>query len=110
MTSGESRAPYALQMSYDKKELSGFRSLKIDVQQTGMDERQLLTFNSLGADPQIGITLARRNRTEALVWGLALAVFVLGVALTTPARAAEGCPGARPGAGLRPACPWPGTP
>ena len=48
-----------------------------------MDQRQLLTFSSLGADPQIGITLARRNRTEALVWGVALAVFVLGVALTT---------------------------
>ncbi len=47
-----------------------------------MDERQLLTFNSLGANPQIGITLVRRNRTEALVWGIALAVFVLGVALT----------------------------
>ena len=68
--------------TYQQENLSGFRSLKIDVQQTGMDERQLLTFSSLGADPQIGITLARRNRNEALVWGVALAVFVLGVALT----------------------------
>ena len=55
-----------------------------------MDQRQLLTFTSLGANPEIGITLARRNRTEALVWGIALAVFLLGVALTTAARAAEG--------------------
>ena len=66
-----------------QEKLSGFRSLKIDVNQTGMDQRQLLTFNSLGADPKIGITLACRNRNEVLVWGLALAVFVLGVALTT---------------------------
>ncbi len=79
---GEPNSPYALQMSYDKTGLSGFRSLKIDVQQTGMDQRQLLTFSSLGADPQIGITLARRNRNAVLVWGLALAAFVLGVALT----------------------------
>ena len=56
--------------AYQQEKLSGFRSLKIDVQQTGMDERQLLTFTSLGADPQIGITLARRNRTEA--WSGAL--------------------------------------
>ncbi|MGA2253586.1 MAG: autotransporter-associated beta strand repeat-containing protein [Thermoguttaceae bacterium] len=68
--------------TYQQQNLLGFRSLKIDVQQTGTDERQMLTFNSLGANPQIGITLARRNRTEALVWGVALAVFVLGVALT----------------------------
>ncbi len=79
---GEPSSPYALQMSYDKTGLAGFRSLKIDVQQTGMDERQQVTFSSLGADPQIGITLARRNRNMVLVWGLALAAFVLGVALT----------------------------
>jgi len=48
---------------------------------------KLLTFNSLGANPQINITLARRNRNTVLVWGLALAVFALGVALTRrPAR------------------------
>ncbi len=68
--------------SYKQAKLSGFRSLKIDVEQTGMDRRQLLTFTSLGADPHIGITLARRDRTESLVWGIALAVFLLGVALT----------------------------
>ncbi len=65
-----------------QENLSGFRSLKIDVQQAGMDQRQLLTFSSLGADPHIGITLARRNRTEALAWFAFLAVFLLGVALT----------------------------
>ena len=69
--------------SYQPQNLSGFRSLKIDVDQSGMDQRQLLTFNSLGATPQIGITLARRNRTDSLVWGIALAVFLLGVVLTT---------------------------
>ena len=68
--------------AYGKEGLLGVRSLKIDVQQSGMDQRQLLTFNSLGANPQIGITLVRRNRTQALVWGVALAVFVLGMALT----------------------------
>ena len=84
-TSGTARPrlPGSPSRPTSKGKLSGFRSLKIDVEQTGMDQRQLLTFNSLGADPQIGITLARRNRTEALVWGLALAVFVLGMALTT---------------------------
>ena len=67
--------------TYKQDKFLGVRSLKIDVEQSGMDE-QLLSFSSLGANPQIGITLARRTRTEALVWGVALAVFVLGVALT----------------------------
>ena len=81
---GEGHTDYAANgMIYRQENLSGFRSLKIDVQQAGVDERQRLTFSSLGADPRIGITLARRNRNEVLVWGLALAVFVLGVALTT---------------------------
>ncbi len=69
-------------LSSKQGNLSGFRSLKIDVEPMGTDERQLLTFQSLGDHPQIGITLARRNRSEALDWGVALAVFLLGVALT----------------------------
>jgi autotransporter-associated beta strand protein len=74
-------------MIYRQENLSGFRSLKIDLQPAGVDERQRLTFSSLGADPRIGITLARRNRNTVLVWGLALAAFVLGVAMTArPAR------------------------
>ena len=68
--------------SFKQDKLLGFRSLKIDVQPTGNDQRQLLTFHSLGVNPEIGITLARRNRKTVLVWGLAMAVFVLGVALT----------------------------
>jgi autotransporter-associated beta strand protein len=67
---------------YQQQDLSGFRSLNIDVQQAQMDGRQVLTFNSLGASPQVGITLARRNRNTFLTWGLALAVFVLGMAMT----------------------------
>ena len=84
---GEPSSPPAAKPSPKQENLSGFRSLKIDVQQAAAGDQQLLTFTSLGADPQIGITLARRSRTEALVWGIALAVFVLGVALTgRPAR------------------------
>jgi len=67
--------------TYKQDKLLGVRSLKIDVEQSGKEE-QLLSFSSLGANPRIGITLVRHNRTEALIWGVALAVFVLGVALT----------------------------
>ena len=69
--------------SYQRGRFLGVRSLKIDVDQGGRNDQQLLTFSSLGANPKIGITLARRNRNMVLVWGLALAVFVLGAALTT---------------------------
>ncbi|MGO9115197.1 MAG: autotransporter-associated beta strand repeat-containing protein [Thermoguttaceae bacterium] len=79
---GNGPGPNLSKRGYQKENLLGFRSLKIDVQSTPRDERQLLTFSSLGADPQIEITFARRNRNTVLVWGLALAVFVLGVAIT----------------------------
>ncbi len=68
--------------SYRKQDLSGFRSLKIDVQQAGTPQGQLVTFSSLGAAPEIDLTLARRNRVDALTWGLAIAMFLLGMALT----------------------------
>jgi len=73
----------AAKPAYQQQNLLGFRSLQIEVQQSDIDKRQMLTFDSLGANPQISITLARRNRNTLLVWGLALAVFLLGVALTT---------------------------
>jgi autotransporter-associated beta strand protein len=72
--------------TYQRGDLLGFRSLKIDVETTGMDG-QNVTFNSLGANPEIGLTLARRDRLDGLAWAFGLAVFVLAMALTgQPAR------------------------
>jgi autotransporter-associated beta strand protein len=68
--------------AFREVKLSGFRSLKIDVQPKAADARQVLIFNSLGSNPQIGLTLARRDRIEALAWGVGLLAFAFGVALT----------------------------
>ncbi len=42
----------------------------------------MLTFRSLGTEPELVLTLADRGRFDALAWGLALAVGLFGVAMT----------------------------
>jgi len=59
--------------------LEGLSSLTIALQQTG----PAVEFKSLGADPAMAVTCVHEVRLGALAWGLALAVFVVGVALTT---------------------------
>ncbi|MFO8012460.1 MAG: hypothetical protein R6X20_04045 [Phycisphaerae bacterium] len=59
--------------------LEGLTSLTIDLHRTG----PAVEFRSLGADPAMAVTCVDETRLGALAWGLALAVFVLGVALTT---------------------------
>ena len=59
--------------------LEGVASLDIRLVPTG----EAVTFRSLGSEPRLDLTVADGGRTEALAWGLALAVIVVGVALTT---------------------------
>ena len=67
--------------------LLGVASLKIDVVQTPSETERVLTFRSLGVEPQLTVTLVNQSRMSALGWGLALAVGLAGVAMTRrPAR------------------------
>ena len=67
-------------------DLEGFRSLNIDLGQSA-DEDTVLTFRSLGEEPELVVTLAHRPRFAMLQWGMALAVLLFGVAVTRwPAR------------------------
>ena len=59
--------------------LAGVRSLKIDVVQGPSDT---ISFQSLGVEPKLVVTLANRTRFDALAWGLALAVGLIGLAMT----------------------------
>ncbi|MEA3367330.1 MAG: hypothetical protein U9R68_04365, partial [Planctomycetota bacterium] len=59
--------------------LEGLRSLTIDLHRTG----PAVAFRSLGAEPAMDVTCVDEARLGALAWGLALAVLVVGVALTT---------------------------
>ena len=68
---------YAMQMSYDGGETgASFGINPVPV------EEQIITFTSLGADPQVGITLADRNHIDVLSWAVGLLVFLGGVAWT----------------------------
>jgi hypothetical protein len=58
--------------------LEGVSSLRIDLQQTGA----AVTFRSLGAEPRLGLTVAAEDRLDAMAWGLALAVLLVGLVLT----------------------------
>ncbi len=60
--------------------LAGARSLNIALTRT--DEAGGVVFRSLGEEPALNVTIVSRRRVEALAWGLAVAVFVLGLALT----------------------------
>ena len=59
--------------------LEGVASLRIDLDRTG----QAVTFRSLGAEPRLGLVVINEHRIESLAWGLALAVLVVGMAMTT---------------------------
>ena len=59
--------------------LQGLRSLTINLHQTGA----AVEFRSLGAEPAMAVTCVDETRLGALAWGLALAVAVLGLTLTT---------------------------
>jgi hypothetical protein len=68
-------------------QLEGFNSLKIDLDQNPDSDVSAVTFQSLGVDPQLAVTLVHRPRLDNLGWGLALAVGLAGLALTRrPAR------------------------
>lgn len=60
--------------------LEGVSSLKIDLETS--HEAAVLEFHSLGSEPRLALTIVDEPRLEALAWGLALAVFLAGMALT----------------------------
>ena len=62
--------------------LEGGSSLKIQLQDVAQAADRTLTFRSLGAEPVLLITMAERSRLDALGWGLALAVGLIGLILT----------------------------
>ena len=62
--------------------LEGVGSLKIQLEEPAAADRDVLTFRSLGTEPELVLTLADRGRFDALAWGLALAVALVGVAMT----------------------------
>ncbi|MBN2559659.1 MAG: hypothetical protein JXQ75_01845 [Phycisphaerae bacterium] len=76
---GESPVGPPSRKAKDYWALHGVRSLKIDLQSTG--GRQI-TFRSLGGRPRLALTLANRRRSDALAWGLALIVGLVGLAWT----------------------------
>ncbi len=58
--------------------LAGVRSLKIELERLG----ETIAFQSLGVDPELNATLANRRRVDALAFGLAITVGLIGLALT----------------------------
>jgi len=58
--------------------LRGVRSLKIDLESIG--DKQI-TFQSLGEEPRLAVTLISERRFDALTWGLGLAVGLIGLTL-----------------------------
>jgi hypothetical protein len=64
------------------RDLSGTRSLKIDVLQVPLGAEDVLTFRSLGVDPELAVTLANHSRLSALGWGLAMIVGLIGLVIT----------------------------
>jgi hypothetical protein len=65
-----------------KARLEGMSSLKIDLQTEGKVGEEVVTFASLGVDPELVITLANRPRLAAFGWALALAIVLVGLART----------------------------
>jgi len=65
-----------------KARLEGLSSLKIDLETAEKGREQVVTFASLGVDPELVVTLANRPRLAALGWALALAIGLVGLART----------------------------
>ena len=66
-----------------RRNLEGVRSLDIRFQEDPDSEGRTVSFHSLGeVAPRIEVTLANQTRYGALGWAVALAVALLGVALT----------------------------
>ncbi len=63
------------------RRLEGFRSLPIDLE-VAPDGARRVTLQSLGVDPHVEVKLVDRSPLEGVAWALALAVAVLGLALT----------------------------
>ena len=55
--------------------LEGVRSLKIDLEESG----ERLTFQNLGVDPRVSLTLLDEHRSSSLAWALACAVGLWGL-------------------------------
>ena len=75
------RGPKSGKPVYRGGKLLGVSSLKIDIQQAAGDE-QVLTFTSLGADPEVVISLADRNQVDSLSWAAGVIAFLCGMAIT----------------------------
>lgn len=75
-------AYFALGKLPAKTSLSGMRSLKIDLLQTLGDSGQTITFQGLGVKPRLAVTLADDTRFHKLRFGLAMAVVLIGLAIT----------------------------
>ena len=64
------------------RKLAGVRSLKIAVEAPPDGGQGTLTFQSLGEEPLLEVTLAHRGRFNALGWALALGLGLWGIAIT----------------------------
>ncbi|MBN1394242.1 MAG: hypothetical protein JW959_04410, partial [Pirellulales bacterium] len=65
-----------------RRELAGVRSLKIDLLQSPEDSGKTVAFRSLGAEPELVVTLVDDSRFKSLRWAFAMAVILAGLALT----------------------------
>jgi hypothetical protein len=74
----EEEAPPAVARQRKLWALDGVRSLRIDLQQ----EAGAVTFRSLGADPQLAVTLVNRQQMKCLTWAVAGLVLAIGIGLT----------------------------
>jgi len=63
-------------------QLAGVRSLQINLDDWAVQSGDVLTFRSLGVEPELQVTLANRWRYGLLAWGLAMAIGLTGLALT----------------------------
>jgi hypothetical protein len=62
--------------------LTGVRSLKIELGDTPEFDGRVMNFKSLGKDAVLKVELADRERFAMLGWAVALAAFLIGVAMT----------------------------
>jgi len=65
-----------------RADLTGVRSLEIDLHEGPQATGNVVTFRSLGVEPRLEISLGSRHRNNALTWGMALALALGGLAIT----------------------------